>query len=153
MQTQSSNQLPAIALHYSSTLYKSPRSKYSSPVNAIDPTTASSYSARSSPFCTLPGTASNSFFTGTLPFSPCASCTGLGPKLGGRSPLLAGVRDNMEAGKGCGAGLWSCFWGMVLVPSGQGPDIPSAATPFATEEGGAGGAAPPFVGVWKWGAG
>ena len=40
-----------------------------------------------------------------------------------------------------------------MVLSGHGPDMPSAATPFATEEGGAGGAAPPFVGVWKWGAG
>ena len=59
----------------------------------------------------------------------------------------------MVAGKGCGAGLWSCFWGIVLVLSGQGPDMPSAATPFAADDGGAGGAAPPFVGVWKCGAG
>lgn len=40
---------------------------------------------------------------------------------------------------------------MALLPSGHGPDMPSAATSVAVAEAGAGGAAPLFVGVWKCG--
>lgn len=69
---------------------------------------SSLYSERPSLLCPLLVVGSNPFLTGTLPFSPCATCTGLGAKLGGRMPApgpATGVLDSMDAGSGCGAGL------------------------------------------------
>lgn len=75
----------------------------------VKPIASSSlYSARLSLLCPLLVEGSNSFLTGTLPFSPCATCTGLGANLGGRIPAPGpdtGVLDSMDAGSGCGAGL------------------------------------------------
>jgi hypothetical protein len=120
----------------------------------------------------LPGTASTSFLTGTLPLSPCATCTGLGAKFGCIIPTPTpfptplptplplpfplpptGVLTPINPGNGACAGLWSNFCGIVLPLSGHGPLIPSAATPLAADESGAGGAAPLLVGVWKRGGG
>lgn len=61
------------------------------------------YSATSVFRCPSLRALSNSFLTGTLPCSPCATWTGLGARFGGRIPApcpATGVLDIIE-GRGC----------------------------------------------------